>query len=99
MPQEGTVKCFNDEKGFGFIKTDDGSEDVFVDHTGIAGGGFKSLEEGEKVTYELARGYVAVPNRVVRLVVLSVLQCGESLCLQSNTYVKGISPILCSGRR
>ena len=99
MLQEGTVKWFNDEKGFGFIKPDDGSEDVFVHHTGIAGGGFKSLEEGKKVTYELARGYVAAPNRVVRLVVLSVLQCGESLCLQSNTYVKGISPILCSGRR
>ena len=55
MPQ-GTVKWFNDEKGFGFIKPDDGSEDVFVHHTGIAGGGFKSLEEGEKVTYELVRG-------------------------------------------
>jgi cold shock protein len=55
MPQ-GTVKWFNDEKGFGFIKPDDGSEDVFVHHTGIAGGGFKSLEEGEKVTYELTRG-------------------------------------------
>jgi cold shock protein len=55
MPQ-GTVKWFNDEKGFDFIKPDDGSEDVFVHHTGIAGGGFKSLEEGEKVTYELTRG-------------------------------------------
>ena len=55
MPQ-GTVKWFNDEKGFGFIKPDDGSEDVFVHHTGIARGGFKSLEEGEKVTYELTRG-------------------------------------------
>ena len=55
MPQ-GTVKRFNGEKGFGFIKPDDGSEDVFVHHTEIAGGGFNSLEEGEKVTYELVRG-------------------------------------------
>jgi CspA family cold shock protein len=55
MPQ-GTVKWFNDEKGFGFISPEDGSEDVFVHHTGIAGSGFKSLEEGEKVTYEVTQG-------------------------------------------
>jgi cold shock protein len=55
MPQ-GTVKWFNDEKGFGFIAPEDGSEDVFVHHTGIAGSGFKSLEEGEKVTYEVTQG-------------------------------------------
>src|SRR5829696_4261458 len=55
MPQ-GTVKWFNSEKGFGFITPDDGSEDVFVHHTGIAGSGFKSLDEGEKVTYEVVSG-------------------------------------------
>jgi CspA family cold shock protein len=55
MPQ-GTVKWFNSEKGYGFITPDDGSEDLFVHHTGIAGSGFKSLEEGEKVTYEAVRG-------------------------------------------
>src|SRR5215217_2936160 len=56
MPQEGTVKWFNEEKGYGFISPDDGSADVFVHHSGIAGSGFKSLEEGEKVTYEVVRG-------------------------------------------
>jgi cold shock protein len=55
MPQ-GTVKWFNGEKGYGFIEPDDGSEDVFVHYTGIAGSGFRSLEEGDKVTYETARG-------------------------------------------
>ena len=56
MAPEGTVKWFSDEKGYGFIRPDDGSEDVFVHHTGIAGDGFKSLEEGDKVTYEVTQG-------------------------------------------
>jgi cold shock protein len=55
MPQ-GTVKWFNDEKGYGFITPDDGGEDLFVHHTGIAGRGFKSLEEGDKVSYEVTQG-------------------------------------------
>jgi len=49
MPR-GTVKWFNEDKGYGFITPDDGSEDLFVHHTGIAGSGFKSLEEGEGVS-------------------------------------------------
>lgn len=55
MPR-GTVKWFDGEKGYGFIRPDDGGEDVFVHHTGIVGSGFKSLDEGEKVTYEVAQG-------------------------------------------
>jgi len=53
---QGTVKWFSQEKGYGFIRPDDGSEDVFVHHTGIAGEGFKTLEEGDKVTYEVTEG-------------------------------------------
>jgi CspA family cold shock protein len=55
MPQ-GTVKWFNEEKGYGFIVPDDGSEDLFVHYSSISGEGFRSLEEGEKVSYEASRG-------------------------------------------
>jgi cold shock protein len=53
---QGTVKWFSDDKGFGFITPDEGGEDLFVHHTGIAGSGFKSLEEGAKVSYEASQG-------------------------------------------
>ncbi len=53
---QGTVKWFSQEKGYGFISPDDGGEDLFVHFSGIAGGGFKSLEEGQKVSYEAAQG-------------------------------------------
>jgi CspA family cold shock protein len=52
----GTVKWFNDAKGFGFITPDDGSKDVFVHHSAVQGTGFKSLTEGQKVTYTLEQG-------------------------------------------
>ena len=51
----GTVKWFNDSKGYGFIKQDEG-EDVFVHHSSIQAQGFRSLSEGERVTFEIVQG-------------------------------------------
>ena len=51
---QGTVKWFNDSKGFGFITSEDGS-DVFVHHTSIQGEGFKSLAEGDKVSFDIEK--------------------------------------------
>ena len=56
MAPEGTVKWFSQDKGYGFITPDDGSEDVFVHFSAIAGEGYRNLEEGEKVTYEGGQG-------------------------------------------
>jgi len=53
---QGTVKWFNSEKGFGFIAPENGGNDVFVHHTAIQGSGYKSLNEGERVSFEVTRG-------------------------------------------
>ena len=52
----GTVKWFNDEKGYGFIQPSDGGKDLFIHHSNIAGSGFKTLAEGAKVEYEAREG-------------------------------------------
>jgi len=52
----GTVKWFNDSKGYGFITPDEGTKDLFVHHSNIAGEGFKTLAEGARVEYEAREG-------------------------------------------
>ena len=56
MAQTGTVKFFNTEKGFGFIGPDDGSEDLFAHFSAIQMDGFKTLKEGQKVSFEVTQG-------------------------------------------
>jgi CspA family cold shock protein len=55
MPQ-GTVKWFNGEKGFGFITPDDGGKDLFVHYSEIQGNGFRKLDEGQRVQFEVGQG-------------------------------------------
>jgi len=56
MRVKGTVKWFNDEKGFGFITRDDGEKDVFCHHTAIQADGFRSLSEGQRVEFDVVQG-------------------------------------------
>ena len=56
MRTRGTVKWFNDQKGFGFITPEDGGKDCFVHHSSIQMSGFKSLDEGDKVEFDVVQG-------------------------------------------
>ena len=68
MKTTGTVKWFNEAKGFGFITPEGGAKDCFVHHTAIQGQGFKTLAEGEKVEFEVVEGQKGpAAQNVVRL--------------------------------
>ena len=68
MRQSGTVKFFNTSKGFGFITPDGASKDVFVHFSGIQSNGYKSLDEGAKVEFEIVKGDKGLQAEKVRVI-------------------------------
>jgi CspA family cold shock protein len=68
----GKVKWFNDQKGFGFISSDQGGKDIFVHHTVIQAEGFRTLQDGEAVEYEAEDGPKGIKATLVRRVASAV---------------------------
>ncbi|MER7763174.1 cold shock domain-containing protein [Streptomyces sp. NPDC097619] len=66
MPQQGTVKWFNAEKGYGFIAVDGGGADVFVHYSAIQSDGYKSLDENQRVEFEVSQGTKGPQAEAVR---------------------------------
>ena len=83
---QGTVKWFSEEKGFGFISPDEGSEDLFVHYSGIVGNGFRSLDEGSKVTYEATQGKKGMQAENVSLAARSPCLHHRRLDAASGTH-------------
>ena len=65
---QGTVKWFNSEKGFGFIAPDDNSKDVFVHYSNVVGDGYKSLEENQRVEFDVTQGNKGPQAENVRII-------------------------------
>ncbi len=65
---QGSVKWFNSEKGFGFIAQDGGGPDVFVHYSAVAGSGFRTLEEGQRVEFEIGQGQKGPQAQDVRAI-------------------------------
>ncbi|WP_225729836.1 MULTISPECIES: cold-shock protein [unclassified Nocardia] len=65
---QGIVKWFNSEKGFGFIAQDGGGPDVFVHYSAVTGNGFRSLDEGQRVEFEIGQGQKGPQAQDVRVV-------------------------------
>ena len=65
---QGTVKWFNGEKGYGFISREDGAGDVFVHYSAIEGSGFRNLDEGQAVEFEVTQGQKGPQAQNVRIV-------------------------------
>ena len=63
---QGTVKWFNSEKGFGFIAPDDGSKDVFVHHSNVVATGYRSLDENQRVEFDVVQGQKGLQAENVR---------------------------------
>ena len=103
----GTVKWFNDDKGYGFIAPEDGSKDVFVHHTAISGEGFKSLAEGAKVSTRLRKGRrPAGEERQHRRLGLNAVRFGQWAGTASRSFFNSLparsteeAPATSRGRR
>ena len=65
---QGIVKWFNSEKGFGFIAQDGGGPDVFVHYSAVSGSGFRSLDEGQRVVFEIGQGQKGPQAQDVRVI-------------------------------
>ncbi|MFZ4530416.1 MAG: cold-shock protein [Alsobacter sp.] len=71
MPQLGVVKFFNTEKGYGFIKPDDGGRDIFVHVTAVSRAGLQNLDQGQKVSFEVEPDKKGKGPKAVNLIVLA----------------------------